>query len=105
MQHVFKSDYTAEVRYVGTRGEDLDAQNSIDFQRCCDPDSHHLPTYLQDPGQATLDGLPFTLGALLDRAKCRRITSRHAYPERRIRQSDHGSCPGLPPPTTDCRPN
>ena len=65
VQHVFKRDYTAEVRYVGTRGVDLDAQNIIDFQDVATP-SHHLPTYLQNPGQATLDGLPLTLGTLLD---------------------------------------
>ena len=55
VQHVFQSDYTAEVRYVGTRGVDLDAQNIIDFQDVATP-SHLLPTYLQNPGQATLDG-------------------------------------------------
>ncbi|HEX3351613.1 MAG: carboxypeptidase regulatory-like domain-containing protein [Terriglobales bacterium] len=65
IQHVFKRDYTAEIRYVGTRGVDLDAQNIIDFQPVATP-SHHLPTYLQNPGQAALDGLPLTLGTLLD---------------------------------------
>jgi Carboxypeptidase regulatory-like domain len=64
VQHVFKRDYTAEVRYVGTRGVDLDAQNIIDFQPVTTP-SHHLPTYLQNPGQATLDALPLTLGTML----------------------------------------
>ena len=29
VQHVFKSNYTAEVRYVGTRGEDLNVQNRL----------------------------------------------------------------------------
>ena len=49
VQHVFKRDYTAEVRYVGTRGVDLDAQNIINFQRCCDPEPSpsHLPA---EPG-------------------------------------------------------
>ncbi len=64
VQHVFKRDYTAEIRYVGTRGVDLDAQNIIDFQPVTTP-SHHLPTYLQNPGQSTLDALPLTLGTML----------------------------------------
>ena len=65
IQHVFKRDYTAEVRYVGTRGVDLDAQNILDFQPVATP-SHHLPTFLQNPGQAALDALPLTLGTMLD---------------------------------------
>ena len=65
VQHVFKRDYTAEVRYVGTRGVDLDAQNIIDFQDVVTP-SHHLPTYLQNPGHATWTGSRLTLGDFAD---------------------------------------
>src|SRR6185312_8615961 len=60
VQHVFMKDYTAEIRYVGTRGVDLDAQNIINFQPVVTP-THHLPTYLQNPGSSTLDALPLTL--------------------------------------------
>jgi hypothetical protein len=68
VQHVFKSNYTAEVRYVGTRGEDLNVQNRLNVIDVVTP-SNHLPTYLQDPGQSALDALPVTLdgpGGLLD---------------------------------------
>jgi len=64
VQHVFMKDYTAEIRYVGTRGVDLDAQNIINFQPVVTP-THHLPTYLQNPGSSTLDALPLTLDTLL----------------------------------------
>lgn len=60
IQHVFKTKYTAEVRYVGTRGEQLNVQNRINVIDVVTP-SNHLPTYLQAPSQATLDALPVTL--------------------------------------------
>ena len=68
VQHVFKSNYTAEVRYVGTRGEDLNVQNRLNVIDVVTP-TNFLPTYLQSPGQAALDALPTTLdgpGGLLD---------------------------------------
>jgi hypothetical protein len=60
IQHVFKTKYTAEVRYVGTRGEQLNVQNRINVIDVVTP-SNHLPTFLQAPSQATLDALPVTL--------------------------------------------
>jgi hypothetical protein len=60
IQHVFKTKYTAEVRYVGTRGEQLNVQNRINVIDVVTP-SNHLPTFLQAPSQATLDALPITL--------------------------------------------
>jgi hypothetical protein len=63
IQHSFGKSYTAEVRYVGTRGVHLDAQSRINVQSLVSP-SHFLPTYLQAPSQATLDALPNTLDSL-----------------------------------------
>ena len=63
IQRVFKTAYTAEVRYVGTRGVHLNVQNRINIQNIVTP-THSLPTYLQAPSQATLDALTTNLGAL-----------------------------------------
>jgi len=60
VQHSFGKDYTAEVRYVGTRGNHLDVQNIINLQSLVSP-SAFLPTYLQAPTQAALNSLPLTL--------------------------------------------
>jgi hypothetical protein len=57
VQHVFGKDYTAEVRYVGTRGVHLNVQNILNFNNIVTP-SRSVPTYLQTPSQATLDALP-----------------------------------------------
>ena len=91
VQHVFMKDYTAEIRYVGTRGVDLDAQNIINFQPVVTP-SHHLPTYLQNPGSSTLDALPLTLG------RC------SPSKERRIHSCPNTWMPGLPVPITGFLP-
>jgi len=69
IQHVFHS-YTAEVRYVGSRGVHLDTQNILDLRTYVTP-TNSLPTYLSAPSQATLDALPVTLdgpGGLLDQS-------------------------------------
>jgi hypothetical protein len=63
VQHSFGKDYTAEVRYVGTRGNHLDVQDRIDKQAKI-TNSVFLPTYLQQPSQAALDALPNTLDAI-----------------------------------------
>jgi hypothetical protein len=64
VQHVFASDYTAEVRYVGTRGVDLVEQNRLNNQAVVNP-TNFLPTYIQTtPSQPTLDALPLTLAQL-----------------------------------------
>lgn len=60
VQHVFLKDYTAEVRYVGTRGVHLNTQNRLNIQSVVTP-TNFLPTYLQNPGQAALDALTTTL--------------------------------------------
>ena len=63
VQHVFASVYTAEVRYVGTRGLALIVQNRLNIQDVVTP-TNSLPTYLQAPSQTTLDALTLTLGQL-----------------------------------------
>jgi hypothetical protein len=56
VQHVFKSDYTLDVRYVGSRGVDLNVQNRLNFVPGITP-ATAVPTYIQAPTQATLNGL------------------------------------------------
>ena len=63
VQHQFASDYTVEVRYVGTRGIHLPAQIRLNREPQV-TDTVFLPTYLQNPGQAALDALPFTLAGI-----------------------------------------
>ncbi|HKT89763.1 MAG TPA: TonB-dependent receptor [Candidatus Sulfotelmatobacter sp.] len=56
IQHVFKSNYTVDVRYVGSRGVDLNVQNRLNFIPGITA-ATAVPTYLQAPTQATLNGL------------------------------------------------
>jgi hypothetical protein len=63
VQRVFAKDYTAEVRYLGTRGVHLNMQNRINIRSVVTP-TNFLPTYLQNPGQGNLDALPLTLDDL-----------------------------------------
>jgi hypothetical protein len=63
VQHVFRHDYTVEVRYVGTRGVHLYVQNQLDIFAPVTA-TNNLPTYLAAPTQAQLAGLPLTLGKL-----------------------------------------
>jgi hypothetical protein len=59
VQHVFKGTYTAEVRYVGSRGVHLPVQNIIDsIPGIGTTPGTYIPTYLSNPGQAALDALP-----------------------------------------------
>ena len=59
VQHVFAKNYTADVRYVGTRGEDLDVQDILNFvDGTKNAPGYFLPTYLQPTTQATVNGLP-----------------------------------------------
>jgi Carboxypeptidase regulatory-like domain len=55
IQHTFWSDFTAEVRYVGTRGIHLPAQIQLNKQPRV-TSSFFLPTYTTAPSQATLNG-------------------------------------------------
>ncbi len=65
VQHVFKSNYTADVRYVGTHSVHLNVQNRVNVQDIVTP-SQYLPTYFStsDYSQASLDALPFSLTQL-----------------------------------------
>lgn len=69
VQHVF-GPYTAEVRYVGSRGIHLDTQNRLNVDSVVTK-TNSLPTYLQQPSPAELDALTLTLdgpGGLNDQA-------------------------------------
>jgi len=61
VQHSFGKNYSAEVGYVGTRGNRLDVQNIVDFVSPVNS-SYFLPTFLQAPSQATLNSLTTNLG-------------------------------------------
>jgi len=63
IQHSFGHAYTAEIRYVGTRGVHLDAQTRINRRARVDA-NNFLPTYLQAPSQTELDALTTTLTTL-----------------------------------------
>ena len=63
VQHSFAKDFTAEIRYVGTRGVHLDVQDRINVRALTDS-THFLPTYLQAPSQTELDALANTLTSL-----------------------------------------
>ena len=60
IQHIFAHTYTAEVRYVGTRGIHLPVQARLNRQAEVSP-SLFLPTYFSAPTQATLDASAVTL--------------------------------------------
>lgn len=63
IQHVFK-EYTAEVRYVGSRGVDLPTQNILNFVAGANPTAgYNVPTYIQAPSAATIAGLTTALGS------------------------------------------
>ena len=63
VQHVFRNDYTLEVRYLGNRGAHLIFQQQLNRNAIVTA-NHNLPTYLSAPSQATLDSLPLTLTGL-----------------------------------------
>jgi hypothetical protein len=63
VQHSFAKDFTAEIRYVGTRGVHLDVQNRINRRSLVSPQAF-LPTFLQAPSQSQLDALTTTLAGL-----------------------------------------
>ena len=69
IQHVFKS-YTAEVRYVGSRGIHLPVQSIVNYATYVTK-ANSLPTYTAAPTQAQLDALSITLdgpGGLFDQS-------------------------------------
>ena len=63
VQHVFRENYTVELRYLGTRGLQLPIQERINVGSVVNP-GNALPVYLSAPSQATLDGLKSNLTAL-----------------------------------------
>jgi hypothetical protein len=56
VQHVFAKDYTADIRYVGTRGVDLNVQNRLNTIAGAAP-GHEVPTFINAPDGATVAGL------------------------------------------------
>lgn len=64
VQHTFGKAYTAEVRYVGTRGIHLNTQEQINRQSKVTP-TNFLPTFIGTvPTQATLDASTITLSTI-----------------------------------------
>ena len=63
VQHVFAQDYTAEVRYLGTRGLFLPMQIQLNRQPVVNA-ANALPMYFSAPSQAALDSLTNTLTPL-----------------------------------------
>lgn len=63
VQHVFAKKWTAETRYVGTRGIRLPTQTQIDIQPRVTP-TNFLPTFLTAPDAATIAGLTTTLAGI-----------------------------------------
>lgn len=63
VQHVFRENYTVEVRYLGTRGLQLPIQDRLNVGSVVNP-GNALPVYLSAPSQSTLNGLTSTLPAL-----------------------------------------
>jgi Carboxypeptidase regulatory-like domain len=63
IQHAFAKSYTAEVRYLGTRGIHLSTQIQLNKEARV-TSGRNLPTYLQAPSQGDLDALPLTLADL-----------------------------------------
>jgi hypothetical protein len=64
VQRALANDYTAELRYVGTRGVRLFTQHRVNVIDPVGPNLS-LPTYLQQPSQAEVDSLSLTLDDLL----------------------------------------
>ena len=78
VQHVFRKNYTLEVRYVGNRGVHLPLQTQLN-QYAVVTANHSLPVYLAQPSQATLDALPLTLKQLTDQANATSANSPEYY--------------------------
>jgi len=59
VQHIFANKYTAEVRYVGTRGIHLPVQMRLNRQAKTSA-TQFLPTFFTAPSQSTIDALSTT---------------------------------------------
>ncbi len=71
-QRVFRKNYTAEIRYVGTKGVHLLYQNQINRNALITP-TVNLPLFYSAPSAATLNGLANGLcptGGAADAANC-----------------------------------
>lgn len=64
IQRTFGKAYTAEVRYVGTRGVHLNVQTRLNIQSPLTATGKSLPTFMSAPSQATVDALTTTLSGL-----------------------------------------
>jgi Carboxypeptidase regulatory-like domain len=65
VQRSLGSDYTVEVRYIGTRGVHLNVQSIVNLEALTTP-SLFLPTYIGNvPSQATLDASAINLNTIL----------------------------------------
>jgi hypothetical protein len=64
VQHVFKSNYTADIRYVGSRGIDLNVQNILNFVPGVNSTAgYNVPTYITMPSAATIAALTTVYGS------------------------------------------
>jgi hypothetical protein len=64
VQHVFASKYTAEVRYVGSRGVHLPVQNILNFVPGVNSNpGFNIPTYITPPSPAQVAALTTALGS------------------------------------------
>ncbi|MBC7927759.1 MAG: carboxypeptidase regulatory-like domain-containing protein, partial [Bryobacteraceae bacterium] len=61
VKHVIASDYTIEVRYLGTRGIHLPFQVQINRAAGVVSGDRSLPTYFDRPSQEVLDALPLSV--------------------------------------------
>ena len=68
VQHVFKNDYTLDVRYVGTKGVHLFTQTQLNKIAVVTP-TQFIPTYLSAPSAATLAASTLALGTLQAQSK------------------------------------
>ena len=63
IQRLFGKNYTADIRYLGTRGIHLTTQYRLNRQSPVDA-THFLPTYLSAPSQSVLDSLTNTVASI-----------------------------------------
>jgi hypothetical protein len=94
VQHVFKNVYTAEVRYVGTRGIHLPTQQQINIQPKATR-ANQLVTLLSQPSKAQLATYSNTLAAVAANSK---IVPAWEYP------SDYATNGGFTSKITSYRP-
>ncbi|MFN7930169.1 MAG: carboxypeptidase regulatory-like domain-containing protein [Blastocatellia bacterium] len=67
-QRQFHQNWSAELRYLGTRGVHLPTQNRLNVQNRI-TDTSFLPTYFTAPTQAQIDALPLTLATVQARSR------------------------------------